>query len=275
MSVLLPVSPVDYIKMAMNQELHVTYKPRSGLARRGCRFLFHPIKTTTNDSTNQPKTEIIKWVDPGLQGSCSWSKRWICGNYKEELWQKMLLCNKHGRWNIRSLRCDFNFSFSSNSSHLAMRCRQKEDSEVPSGSSMMENSWLLCGFLFLNPASPEALHPPCLSISSPGNIIRELTTTVSTRQDLPHMNACSTAITNSRRHTNSFCPPLQLQWSLLASPPSTSVFFFLSFWRSVSFDFLPPPRSAEAWGKQLDSAGCSRGEALGKKQTNQRGLIVF
>lgn len=88
----------------------------------------------------------------------------------------------------------------------------------------------------------------CVSIRLPDNIITELTTRAPTQLQ---------AVIHIWRHPNS-CPPLR--------PPV----FFLPF----DATFLPPSHSAEARGKQLDSAGCCRGKEA-KKQTNQRGLIVF
>lgn len=84
-------------------------------------------------------------------------------------------------------------------------------------------------------ASPEALHPPRLSISLPSNIIRALTTTVSARWDLPHMNAYSTAIIHSRHYPNSFCPT-HLSYSEVA-PLSLCL---LSFFEEAPY--------TESWG---------------------------
>lgn len=149
-------------------------------------------------------------------------------------------------------------------SHLS--CERKENLQQPNGlfnDCKAETScFCVCGFFY--PASPDAVHPSCLSISLPGNTIRELMRTISTQRDLPHMNAYSTPSTQSRCHPSSFCQTLQLQWSSL----SVSVFYYSLLWRSISFLFSL--RCAEAWGKQLDSAGCCRGKAAKKTDKSER-----
>lgn len=105
-------------------------------------------------------------------------------------------------------------------------------------------------------ASPEALHPPRLSISLPSNIIRALTTTVSARWDLPHMNAYSTAIIHSRHYPNSFCPT-HLSYSEVA--PLSLCLLSVFLWRSTVYWVL--------WN-QLDSVGCCRCKVVKKPPLN-------
>lgn len=90
--------------------------------------------------------------------------------------------------------------------HLHQSSKQKE-AESPA----MDESLIIKLIGCLNPPSLEGLHALCPSISLPGNIIRELTTTVSAQQDLPHMNAYSTAITHSNIPPR-FIPPLHCGW---------------------------------------------------------------
>lgn len=98
--------------------------------------------------------------------------------------------------------------------------------------------FLVCMWVYFlwKPAPSEDLHPRCLPISLFGNIISELTTTVSTRQDFATTHECVLLCHYTFRN------PIHSVQHFSWSSPSVSVSSSIPLWRSVSFTPPTPQR---------------------------------